>query len=684
MNPILAWLIKSILCSAVLFLYYHVFLKNKVFHHYNRFYLLALVAISIIAPFLHFAAAKETFVASLPFQLLNTTIMEDGELFEGGYLAQSPVLISATVIYKILYSIVILVFLGAFASSLLKIKRLFRRNEKLTIDDITIVKTDDAPGTPFSFFKLLFWNKTVDMNGAVGQKILQHELVHIREQHSFDKIFMNLIQSIFWINPIIWMIKKELFMIHEFLADEKSVSKGDTASFAAMILQASFPQGNFTSANHLSYSSIKRRIKMINQHQSPKVNYMSRIVALPVLAGLILLSSAYVQQSNVEGKKSASREGGEQVFVVKTDKNGGSLTIPSQDSPRAAYMGKKSSELITVLLDAGHGGTDYGAINLTNGTKEKDLALAIVEKIVSLNSNSNIKFILTRSGDETILPRERIANLKQKVDLLISIHIDSYPLKGGTNRSGLGIWIPKDDFKHAAGSKVFGSVITSSFIKNYGIPVGETLHQRKHGIAILEGVEVPSILIEAGQINNATDIKYLTSEQGQQTFAKNILDGIAAYMKLSSNAGIEVAPNQPNENIKVSAKMFNYEENSERKHIDKNVSADSATVSIKIVQRPTGLTGSSNFRIEGQVMKVEEDGSVTIERVSKFSNKGNLPEMTIFIDGVKADKASMEKLNPANIKTINIYKGEAAQQIHNEPSLDGVMSIITKTGSVNY
>ena len=94
-------------------------------------------------------------------------------------------------------------------------------------------------------------------------------LCRVKEKHSYDKIFMNLVMIFFWINPFFWLIRKELNMIHEFIADKKALEDCDTEAFAAMILQATYPNQQFNLANNFFYSPIKRRLLMLTKNKNP-------------------------------------------------------------------------------------------------------------------------------------------------------------------------------------------------------------------------------------------------------------------------------------------------------------------------------------------------------------------------------------------------------------------------------
>ena len=92
------------------------------------------------------------------------------------------------------------------------------------IDHIYFINTEE-PGTPFSFFKWLFWNNKIELNSEEGQQIFRHELFHIEQKHSWDIIFMEMISIVFWINPFFYLIKKEIKTIHEFFADEFATNR---------------------------------------------------------------------------------------------------------------------------------------------------------------------------------------------------------------------------------------------------------------------------------------------------------------------------------------------------------------------------------------------------------------------------------------------------------------------------
>ncbi len=279
----LAWyLLKVIICSGVLFGYYHIALRNKIFHSWNRFYLLASIMISLTVPIMKINifknAGEDKGTAVRMLQAINTSdeiVIEYSR--NNGFKFQTDTIIETA------YLVVGTLLLAIFSMSLYKIFRLRKMYPGTKMKEINFIATN-AKGTPFSFFNSIFWNDAIDLHSSQGQKIFNHEIAHVKEKHSYDKLFMNIVLILFWANPFFWLIRKELNMIHEFIADQKAVEDSDINAFAEMILHTVYPGQNFSLTNKFFYSPLKRRILMLTQNKNPKVSYLSRLLVLPLAA----------------------------------------------------------------------------------------------------------------------------------------------------------------------------------------------------------------------------------------------------------------------------------------------------------------------------------------------------------------------------------------------------------------
>ncbi|MGV4414174.1 M56 family metallopeptidase [Chryseobacterium sp. T1] len=290
METLLLYLGKMILCSAVMYAYYILFLKDKTFHHYNRFYLLLTVIISLFLPLLkvsYFTMEINNKLLLLIANLQSQPINSHNDGF------------SIYTIFSLLFGLVSILFLGKLGYGILKINHIKKQFPNEKIEGINFYHTN-LEEAPFSFFRHLFWKKSIEIQSSVGQQILKHEMVHIEQKHTWDKLFMQLVKAIFWMNPMFYIINKEINLIHEYLADNKAVKRSDTKAFAQMLLASHFPGRTLPATSPFLSSNLKKRLKMLTKSK-PKYSYARRIFALPLLFSL---SFAYlVNAKNKEIKK---------------------------------------------------------------------------------------------------------------------------------------------------------------------------------------------------------------------------------------------------------------------------------------------------------------------------------------------------------------------------------------------
>jgi hypothetical protein len=182
--------------------------------------------------------------------------------------------------------ITLLAFLRMIVS-LIKITNLKRKYPVEKIDSISFYKTNE-PGTPFSFFNALFWNNKIELHSPKGQQIFRHEIFHIRQLHTVDVLFLEMVSALFWINPFFHLIKKETKAIHEFLADEFAIQSSDKWQYAELLLMQAL-QTRHSIVNPFFHNQIKRRIAMIQNSTTTGKQYLRKLLTLPALAIVLAL-----------------------------------------------------------------------------------------------------------------------------------------------------------------------------------------------------------------------------------------------------------------------------------------------------------------------------------------------------------------------------------------------------------
>jgi len=228
----------------------------------------------------------------------------------------------------------------------------------------------------------------------------------------------------------------------------------------------------------------------------------------------------------------------------------------------------QAQKVKTVVIDAGHGGHDTGALG--KNSREKDIALAVVLKLRDYihDNMKDVKVILTRDDDTFVElhRRARIAN-ENKADLFISVHCNSTRSTSvfgsetfviGLHKSEANLAVAKaenaaillednyveqyDGFDpNSAEGNIFFSMMQNAFLDKSLEFAGKVQHQlvdnlhmnnrgvKQAGFLVLYKTAMPSVLIETGFISNAKDEKYLLSEKGQDQIAEAIFKALREY-----------------------------------------------------------------------------------------------------------------------------------------------------------
>ncbi|GGG39996.1 hypothetical protein GCM10010976_09560 [Bizionia arctica] len=248
-------------------------------HIFKRVYLLASLIISIGIPFITFTQIVEAPITINEAAINNSTstpliLIEESV----NYL---PYILWAVYLLGVLFFG--LKFIYNLSSILLKISR----NPKLKTQKSINVLLEELI-VPHTFLKYIFLNKILFESQKIPKEVLIHEEAHVYQKHSLDILFIEIFQIVLWFNPLIYLLKRDIKLNHEFLADREVIKKGITLSAYQQILLA------FSSnvlepqlATAINYSSIKKRFTVMKTSSSKTGIWLRSIVLLPILALLI-------------------------------------------------------------------------------------------------------------------------------------------------------------------------------------------------------------------------------------------------------------------------------------------------------------------------------------------------------------------------------------------------------------
>jgi hypothetical protein len=182
-----------------------------------------------------------------------------------------------------------------FCARLLRLGKLSRRSPHIQLDDFTLVRTA-GQGSPFSFFHWIFWDESLELDSPEGRRILRHELTHVHQKHSLDKVGMQLILVLFFPIIFFYLIRRELQIIHEYLADKEATRNEDLEAYAQMLISEVFQAGPYAFANSFFQHPVRRRIAMMTRFTNPRFAYLRKLMFLPLSLVLFCLLAFRVEE----------------------------------------------------------------------------------------------------------------------------------------------------------------------------------------------------------------------------------------------------------------------------------------------------------------------------------------------------------------------------------------------------
>ena len=189
-----------------------------------------------------------------------------------------------------IYCMVVSVLLLRFSWQLVSIIRL-RNKCQIGYVNGTEVYLLEGNESPFSFFRWIFLNPEKH-NRRELDEIIMHEQAHCRQLHSIDVLFAELFVVFFWINPFVWLLKREVRLNLEYLADSNVLASGkDSKEYQYHLLGLTYRKNVATISNNFNVLPLKKRIKMMNKKKTKGLVKMKYALYIPLVAMLLVVSN---------------------------------------------------------------------------------------------------------------------------------------------------------------------------------------------------------------------------------------------------------------------------------------------------------------------------------------------------------------------------------------------------------
>jgi BlaR1 peptidase M56/Gram-negative bacterial TonB protein C-terminal len=275
----LTYFLQVNLCWLMFYGLYYALLSRETFFKLNRIYLIISLLCGLVIPFsmLYFRVEPDN-----PAVIVLQPFIVSASLLQRG-VAQAETW-SVWGILKVLYSIGGAVLGVRFLIGLLKIWGIYRKGEKTLFSDFTLVNTEGV-FNPFSFLKWIFINPKTTQDTDF-EHIILHEKAHVTQKHSYDVVFLQFLNVVFWWSPIVYFYKKSLINVHEYLADEAVLKTTTPPQYGRLLLRQMQSGVQPALANNF-ISQLKKRILMMTRNPSQRTALLRYTLALPLFLMLV-------------------------------------------------------------------------------------------------------------------------------------------------------------------------------------------------------------------------------------------------------------------------------------------------------------------------------------------------------------------------------------------------------------
>ena len=270
---------KVAIALLVFYLFYRFLLKKETFHRFNRMVLVGTAVLSFLLPLCIITIHKPIEagpVASEPVVLSTDLPVQELEPLAEPAIPWWPVALT------ILFWAGVAFVLVRVAVSILSIFRIIRHGELVREEEGCRIIVTERDIDPFSWMRFIVLSRK-DWEGDHAP-ILAHEKAHIALGHSLEVLLVDILSSLQWFNPAIWMLRADLQELHEYEADDAVLRAGtDIKEYQYLLIRKAVSKSGYSVANSFNHSILKNRITMMSKSRSPLTKGLRVLWLLPLV-----------------------------------------------------------------------------------------------------------------------------------------------------------------------------------------------------------------------------------------------------------------------------------------------------------------------------------------------------------------------------------------------------------------
>ena len=279
------YLLKVNLALILLYGFYRLMVSRDTFFVLRRFTLWAIYGVALAVPVLNIAWwIEETSVTATIAESYAVNVLPALEVY-----AQGPTL-TVFDVFVYVYWLVVAMLSLRMMWQLVGIMALARKTQVRSLAGMRVHCLDGKEG-PFSFFRWIFVNPDRHSDDQLHE-ILTHEYTHVAQWHSVDTMVAEWFSIFCWFNPFAWLLKHEVRINLEFLADDKVLADGNARkAYQYHLLGLAYHPNHLDVTNNFNVLPLKKRIKMMNKRRTKQIGKAKYLLFAPLAVALLIVSN---------------------------------------------------------------------------------------------------------------------------------------------------------------------------------------------------------------------------------------------------------------------------------------------------------------------------------------------------------------------------------------------------------
>ena len=664
------YLIKVSAILVLFYVCYKMFLNGETFFESNRSFLLLGLVLAFLLPLI----TIPKYIAVEPTINENAFVLDDALLQSQLMLENNSSFFITLITY--LYVVGVLFCLGRFLLQFKALISLLIKSTKQRVASYIYVITKNII-SPFSFFNWIVFNPN-QFSDIELEQIINHEKVHAKQLHSIDILLAELICIVLWFNPLVWLYKKDLRQNLEFIADKNAQATTNCKkSYQHLLLKTSLPNYQIALTNNFYNSLIKKRIVMLHKNKSKNRNQLKFLIVLPAL--VLFLMSFNTKDIYIEAKSSntetaiISQKAKTFATIVNNTEALKTKSKPIATSKKTVASNnivksniKLTQDIVTYFIESTF--TDAKLDNVITKLKTHGITLKI--KGVKRNSDNEITAIKIDAKSNTSNANFSISNNSAIKTIRITYNTKDNSISIG-NTAGL-IHDKDYEFIHKDGAITIGKSGKSDNVFVFSSDKHDDDHE------VIE--DDTKIIIKKG--NKVHELKKLHGDKddhvfvfsGSNVFHADTLETDGKIYKLKGN----VIFKSKDKNGELIELRSGEDDNRNIMLITKD--KDGNIIKEEVKEKGNTFTFESDNSIITtkskpftlRVLKSKEKGE---DNIFIYGDKNKKP--LLIVDGKEVAKKNLD-VDPNNIVSVNVLKGESAKKKYGKKGKDGVIEITLK------